>query len=368
MENSEERLQQHQQRVNRLNAVWESFQRQQEQKTQQNPRNVMFNALGGENSQLKAPEKMNLVQKALYASKDDVVNDGKDDKKLSAFVEELADAIEKDTFYFDQALSIERINCETSTMNEYFTWIDEGQQIIKHMNDGFVSEDDLKEKTDFVDMSFQRETELITCLGLYEKSVQLGNKEAKVKYDELRLKLQKLREIRSSILVTTKNEADKKVEREEYERALHYYRLLGFLREMGSNPTQHQLAEFRMRAQDLQIGHDMDVEMLPGYSFYTRLVEDVRRADISERNAQERSFDHSLSYNRSPGEFIYMAKHVSTKQEDIRTRIERLRGLRPPLKDVPQYDANRLRQRALTREGIQAALERQAREENMMRA
>ncbi len=368
MENSEERLQKHQQRVNRLSAVWESFQRQQEQKTQQNPRNVMFNALGGENSQLKAPEKMNLVQKALYASKDDVVNDGKDDKKLSAFVEELADAIEKDTFYFDQALSIERINCETSTMNEYFTWIDEGQQIIKHMNDGFVSEDDLKEKTDFVDMSFQRETELITCLGLYEKSVQLGNKEAKVKYDELRLKLQKLREIRSSILVTTKNEADKKVEREEYERALHYYRLLGFLREMGSNPTQHQLAEFRMRAQDLQIGHDMDVEMLPGYSFYTRLVEDVRRADISERNAQERSFDHSLSYNRSPGEFIYMAKHVSTKQEDIRTRIERLRGLRPPLKDVPQYDANRLRQRALTREGIQAALERQAREENMMRA
>ena len=368
MENSEERLQQHQQRVNRLSAVWESFQRQQEQKTQQNPRNVMFNALGGENSHLKAPEKMNLVQKALYASKDDVVNDGKDDKKLSAFVEELADAIEKDTFYFDQALSIERINCETSTMNEYFTWIDEGQQIIKHMNDGFVSEDDLKEKTDFVDMSFQRETELITCLVLYEKSVQLGNKDAKVKYDELRLKLQKLREIRSSILVTTKNEADKKVEREEYEKALHYYRLLGFLRDMGSNPTQHQLAEFRMRAKDLEIDHDLDVEMLPGYSFYTRLVEDVRRADMSERNAQERSFDHSLSYNRSPGEFIYMAKHVSTKQEDIRTRIERLRGLRPPLKDVPQYDANRLRQRALTREGIQAALERQAREESMMRA
>ena len=62
MENSEEKLQQHQQRVSRLNAVWDSFQRQQEQKTQQSPRNVMFNALGGERSSLKAPEKMNLVQ------------------------------------------------------------------------------------------------------------------------------------------------------------------------------------------------------------------------------------------------------------------------------------------------------------------
>ena len=351
MENSEERLQQHQQRVNRLNAVWESFQRQQEQKTHQNPRSVMVNALGGENSALKTSEKMNLVQKALYASKDEVVNDGKDDKKLSSFVEELADAIEKDTFYFDQALSI-----------------DEGQQIIKHMNDGFVSEEDLLEKNNFVDMSFQRETELITCLGLYEKSVQLGNKEAKVKYDELRLKLQKLREIRSSILTTTGNEADKKVEREEYEKALHYYRFLSFMRDMGKNPTENQLAEFSMRAKELQVAHNMDVEMLPGYSFYTRLLEDVRRADVAERNAQEHSFDNSLSYNRSPGEFIYMAKHVSTKQEDIRTRIERLRGLRPPLKDIPKYDANRLRQRALTKEGIQAALERMAREENLMRA
>lgn len=368
MENSEERLQQHQQRVNRLNAVWESFQRQQEQKTHQNPRSVMVNALGGENSALKTSEKMNLVQKALYASKDEVVNDGKDDKKLSSFVEELADAIEKDTFYFDQALSIERINCETSTMNEYFTWIDEGQQIIKHMNDGFVSEEDLLEKNNFVDMSFQRETELITCLGLYDKSMQLGNKEAKVKFDELRLKLQKLREIRSSILITTGNEADKKVERDEYERALHYYRLLAVMREMGERPTPSQLAEFRMRAKELNVLHELDVEMLPGYSFYTRLVEDVRHGDVAERNAQELSFDHSLSYNRSPGEFIYMAKHVSTKKEDIRTRIERLRGLRPPLKDVPQYDATRLRQRALTKEGIQAALERQAREENLMRA
>ncbi len=368
MENSEERLQQHQQRVNRLNAVWESFQRQQEQKTHQNPRSVMVNALGGENSALKTSEKMNLVQKALYASKDEVVNDGKDDKKLSSFVEELADVIEKDTFYFDQALSIERINCETSTMNEYFTWIDEGQQIIKHMNDGFVSEEDLLEKNNFVDMSFQRETELITCLGLYDKSMQLGNKEAKVKFDELRLKLQKLREIRSSILITTGNEADKKVERDEYERALQYYRLLAFMREMGKCPTPSQLAEFRMRAKELNVLHELDVEMLPGYSFYTRLVEDVRHGDVAERNAQELSFDHSLSYNRSPGEFIYMAKHVSTKKEDIRTRIERLRGLRPPLKDVPQYDATRLRQRALTKEGIQAALERQAREENLMRA
>ncbi len=366
MENQEERIKQHQQRANRLNAVWENFQRQQEQRTQKSPRSVMVNTLGGENSALKTSEKMNLVQKALYASKDEVINDGKEDKKLSSFVEELADAIEKDTFYYNQASSIERINCETSTMNEYFTWIDEGQQIIKHMNDGFVSEDDLLEKNAFVDMSFQRETELLTCLGLYDKSYQMGNQDALVKGKELRLKLQKLREIRSSILVTTGNEADKKVSREDYEKALHYYRLLGKMRDMGQSPTEAQLADFALMAQELKIAHNMDVELLPGYSFYTRLLEDVRHADIAEHHAQENSFDHSLSYNRSPGEFLYMAKHVETKKENIRAQIERLRGLRPPLKNVPHYDAARLRQRALTKEGIQAALARQAQKENLM--
>ena len=56
------------------------------------------------------------------------------------------------------------------------------------------------------------------------------------------------------------------------------------------------------------------------------------------------------------------------KGEDIRTRIERLRGLRPPLKEVPAYDERKLRARALTREGIELALARQAQREAMDRA
>ncbi len=368
MENMQEKIQAHEQRVRRLNGVWENFQRQQEEREQRNPRNIMFNALGGKDGRLNAPEKMNLVQKALYASQDEVVNDGEENKKLSQFVNDLAEAIEKDTFYFEQANSIERINCETSTMNEYFTWIEEGQTIVKHMNDGEVTPQDFAEKNDFLDMSFQRETELLTCLGLYERSMQMGNQDAKVRFDELRLKLQKLREIRSSIETTCNHEVDHKVERREYEVALEYYRLIGLMRQMGARPTRTQAEEFRERSLALKVDHGVDVEMLPGYSFYTRLLEDVRHADRREREIRENSFDHSLSYNHSPGEFIYMAKHVEDKGEDIRTRIERLRGLRPPLKEVPAYDERKLRARALTREGIELALARQAQREAMDRA
>ena len=175
-------------------------------------------------------------------------------------------------------------------------------------------------------------------------------------------------EIRSSIETTCNHEVDHKVERREYEVALEYYRLIGLMRQMGARPTRTQAEEFRERSLALKVDHSVDVEMLPGYSFYTRLLEDVRHADRREREIRENSFDHSLSYNRSPGEFIYMAKHVEDKGEDIRTRIERLRGLRPPLKEVPAYDERKLRARALTREGIELALARQAQREAMDRA
>ena len=60
MENMQEKIQAHEQRVRRLNGVWENFQRQQEEREQRNPRNIMFNALGGKDGRLNAPEKMNL--------------------------------------------------------------------------------------------------------------------------------------------------------------------------------------------------------------------------------------------------------------------------------------------------------------------
>ena len=42
MENMQEKIQAHEQRVRRLNGVWENFQRQQEEREQRNPRNIMF--------------------------------------------------------------------------------------------------------------------------------------------------------------------------------------------------------------------------------------------------------------------------------------------------------------------------------------
>jgi len=368
MEDMQNKKEAYQQRISRLRGVWSNYQHKQEEQERKNPRQVIFNALGGKEAPLNASEKVNLVQKLLYSSEDENIHDGKSEKKLSEFANELAATIEKDTFYFEQANSIERINCETSTMNEYFTWIDEGQAIIQHMNDGSVTQNDVNERDGFLDMSFQRETELLTCLGLYERSMKAGNAEAKVKYDELRLKLQKLREIRSSIQATCSHEVDKKIERQQYDRAVAYFHLLALMRQMGVRPSSAQLEEFRGSSVTLNVYHGGDAELLPGYSFYTRMLEDVRHADDRESSQSGNGFNHSLSYNRSPGEFLYMVRHADAREEDIRTRIQRLRGLRPLSNSYSGYDTAQMRQRSLTREGIQSAMQRYSRQNMLDRA
>lgn len=111
---------------------------------------------------------------------------------------------------------------------EYFRWLDETENIIKHMNDGFVSHEDLSERNEFLEMSYQRETELMVCISLYQNSVFKG---AKDKANELTYKLTKLRQMRSMIKQTTKDQADRKVEKSEYEKALEYYRAVRQLKE-----------------------------------------------------------------------------------------------------------------------------------------
>ena len=93
------------------------------------------------------------------------------------------------------AQSIENINSETSSSQEYFRWLDETTDILKNMNDGFVTDDDLAKRNEFLDFSHQREAELLVCLGLYQSS---KNPEAQEKAKMIRYKLIKLREMRSA--------------------------------------------------------------------------------------------------------------------------------------------------------------------------
>ena len=49
-----------------------------------------------------------------------------------------------------QAQSMERLNSETDSTQEYFGWLNETTDILRHMNDGYVTQEDAIEREAFL--------------------------------------------------------------------------------------------------------------------------------------------------------------------------------------------------------------------------
>lgn len=113
---------------------------------------------------------------------------------------------------FKIAESIELLNSETDSQQEYFGWFEDCAKILHNMNDGYITDSDLRERNDWLDDSYIREAELMTCMGLYRNSTF---PEAKQKYDQIYNKLVKLRQLRNAIKDSTRSESDDQKKREE---------------------------------------------------------------------------------------------------------------------------------------------------------
>lgn len=229
-----------------------------------------------------------------------------------------------DVFFFGIAESLENIRCETNSQNEYFTMIEDAQRIMDHMTDGFVSEEDLREKHHFIDDSYQREAEILTCLSLYERS---DHPRAKERHAELLLKLRRLRQLRSALIVNTKDKADQKPLTPDELRRLHLtIRALNDIREADEQGDYDNEIN-RRHLELLQISHMNDFEFYPNYSFYTRMLEDQRRADIQPRE-DEYQAERERHKAREANYALRLAamRHRFDTREDVRDRIMRLTG------------------------------------------
>lgn len=291
-----------------------------------------------------------LARQMTLAPRDTKLKVGNQELKVEDMQRQIAMDVGED-LQFMIAGSIEMINSESTSSQEYFRWLEETEVIIQHMNDGFVSESDLNERNSFLDMSYQRETELLVCLGLYQNSVF---PEAKEKYNELAFKLSKLRQMRSMIKQSTKDQADRKVEKAEYEKALEYYKAV---KEYKKHDLYWQLpAEIQRnlgrKAYELGlnhgysdnrygIDHSQDKDLQANFNHYDWLREKILFSmNTSDYQSQ---YDHSMSEN-------LMMKRMGNENRDTReslaAHIERLSGRRPPLKDAPEYNYSEVRKRA----------------------
>ena len=159
-----------------------------------------------------------------------------------------------------QAQSMERLNSGTDSVEEYFSWLNETTDILRHMNDGYVTQQDAIEREAFLQNTDQREAELMVCLGLYS-SCQSSAAREKVKF--IRYKLQKLREMRSAISFLTKKGTDVETTRSEFDSAKPYYAYFKGLKEvefgydMSDEKKEKIGVRFHLDA-DLKEGFDYD--------------------------------------------------------------------------------------------------------------
>ncbi len=257
---------------------------------------------------------------------------------------------------FQIAMTIETLGSETSSEQEYFSWFTESSEIIQHMNDGFVSDEDLEERNEWLENSYAREAELLTCLGLFQSC---AFPEAKRHYNNLYNKLVKLRQIRSSIKESTANKADdpKEVDMKQkenaYKKAVVY---VAAMREFLKKQPRWNMS--RRTLLKLNIYHGNDDELADDYDDFYDIYDndDLQQQYDAYQNENEDDardlffrFDDALKkdvlfhwdddrepvYGRSLAEeFIERAeiKHSEKNAEDIRERIAQLSGRRPPLK------------------------------------
>ena len=233
------------------------------------------------------------------------------DKAMKA--ESVAQENDYDVFLFGIAESIDSIKSGTSSENEYFDWIEKAQHIMLQMSDGMVSPEDIASKNEFITKSYQRETELLVCLALYEKS---NHPRAKERYAELKLKLQRLRQLRSLLKSSTKARADEKpLTPEEKARIAQSIRSLDEMRDEEGKVYEDKALVMLLRQLNL-IDWD-EVEFYKGYSFYTHMLDEQRDIDFEETRSRMLDYAQRLEDMR----------HAGDTKEQIYHRIQNLRGV-----------------------------------------
>ncbi|HCU59136.1 MAG TPA: hypothetical protein DIC64_04055 [Alphaproteobacteria bacterium] len=193
-------------------------------------------------------------------------------------------SIENNMLY---ANSVERINSSIDPVAEYFDWLSETTLILNHLNDGFVTKEDALQREAFLDLTDQREADLMLCLGLYESC---GSQEAKERARFTRYKLQKLREMRTSIKFLTRQGHEVETTRSEYDAAIPYYK---YFKNLQKLPFGYDMPyEQKIK---LGISHDDDEDLSEDYDHYRQIINEMldemkkedKAAVLPENNREE---------------------------------------------------------------------------------
>ncbi len=211
--------------------------------------------------------------------------------------------------------------CIDQTPEQTFNDILEGAaQIMKHMNDGYISTEDYNERCQYLEHISRDEFRLFAALAFLHAAQKNDDK----LYDELILNIIRLREINDLIINYTRDEVEIEVGRDEFEQAKPIYRMLKSLQSLGYDYN------FSPRERSgLGIDHENDADLGGAFNYehwLKRLMLLQLRKEIAMDNIDE-------AIAAEEGEAV-------ANVEDISDRIAQLRGM----VDRRHFDKNRFRQ------------------------
>ena len=222
--------------------------------------------------------------------------------------------IAETTRFFDEmglkeAISIENVNSETSSSQEYFRWLNETSEILKNMNDGYVSDKDLSERNSFLEITHQREAELMVCLGLL---ANCRNPKAQEEYKKLHYKLTRLREMRASIKERTRNEPDVEITVDEYKKAVPAYQ---YFKALEKAPVGHTFTKEQKQRIGLDFIDDDEDEL-----DYRDFLFDVILDQMTEEDQSYIAQEYQLAHDMADEERINRLQNISDKLQELSGR------------------------------------------------
>lgn len=135
--------------------------------------------------------------------------------------------------------------------------LENAANIIKHMNDGYVTKEDYQERLEFLEMIDRYEFALFAAYCL----TRITDPDSSTRLGELQLNIIRLREIRDLILNFTRDEVDIEIGRDEYESAKPIYKMLKSLQSLGYEYN------FSLKERSsLGIDHEDDSDLADGFN------------------------------------------------------------------------------------------------------
>ena len=204
----------------------------------------------------------------------------------------------------------------------FYNTLERVAEIIKHMNDGYVSKQDHKERTDFLKDISRQEFMLFSALA-FRHAAHSDNEKS---FDELILNIIRLREINDLVVDYTRDEEEIEVDRTEFEQAKLIYRMLKSLQNLGYEYN------FSPRERtSLGIDHEQDSDLTELFNYNNWL----KRLMLLELRKEVSIDDELFADDRKEGK----QNDITAEDDLINDRIAQLRGTISKRK----FDMNRFR-------------------------